>query len=265
MTDGADLAWIGLERTCEVRWSFALTPFLSRFDAKLYGGTGLAAATAVMEAETGHDALWATVQFVGSADVGERIDCHLEVLAGGRRTSQCRMTATVGDRVVLAALGATGTAGLQVVEAQVGTMPDVGGPKDAAPWGPRIQFSEEQLRSSWFAIADIRETERPGEHMMLWARMRELPMSRPAMGFLADMVPAGVMRAIGKMGAGTSLDNAMRFGPAPATEWILIEVDPHLAAGGYVHGAARVWSSDGVLLGVASQTAKMILWEEERE
>ena len=79
------------------------------------------------------------------------------------------------------------------------------------------------------------------------------------LGFLADMVPSSVARAAGRMGGGTSLDNSMRFGPAPDTEWVLIDYDPYLAHHGYAHGGARVWSEDGVLLGIASQTASVIL------
>src|SRR5688500_19271968 len=101
MSDGLDLAWLGLERHDDARWSFELTPSLSRPDGKLYGGTGVAVMVAITEAETGRDALWSTVQFVGSAEVGERVDCRLEVLAQGRRTSQVRLTASVGDRIVL--------------------------------------------------------------------------------------------------------------------------------------------------------------------
>ena len=58
--------WLGLERVESGLWEFEMTDGLSRFDGKLYGGTGLAAVTAAMEAETGRDALWATVQFVAS-------------------------------------------------------------------------------------------------------------------------------------------------------------------------------------------------------
>ena len=31
-------------------------------------------------------------------------------------------------------------------------------------------------------------------------------------GFLADVVPMGIMRAAGRMGGGTSLDNHLRYG-----------------------------------------------------
>src|SRR5438874_12862131 len=96
MSDGSDIAWLGLERRGEGRWSFELTSPLSRHDGKLYGGAGIAVSVATVEAETARNALWTTTQFVGPADIGERIDCHVEVLASGRRTSQGRVPGTVG-------------------------------------------------------------------------------------------------------------------------------------------------------------------------
>src|SRR5687768_12805000 len=142
MTDGSDLAWLGLERRDEGRWSFELTPPLRRMDGKLYGGTGIAVAVATMEAETARDALWTTVQFAGTAEPAERIDCHVEELARGRRTSQLRLTATVGNRVVLVALGATGVHRESPAEIQVGTMPDVPGPDECERWGHRWRQAE---------------------------------------------------------------------------------------------------------------------------
>src|SRR3954467_4967935 len=81
MSDGSDLAWLGLERSGDGRWSFELPSPLTRHDGKLYGGAGIAVSVAAMEAESGRDALWTTTQFVGQADMGERIDCNVEVLA----------------------------------------------------------------------------------------------------------------------------------------------------------------------------------------
>jgi len=249
--------WLGLERVESGLWEFEMTDGLSRFDGKLYGGTGLAAVTAAMEAETGRDALWATVQFVASADVGDRIRCQVDVLASGRRTSQVRVTATVGDRLVLAALGATGEPRTGGLEVQVGTMPDVPGPDDVAPWRPKVPFTIGESNQGWLRLADVRAV----SDMALWARIRDQPQTRATMGFLADIVPSAVVRAAGRAGAGTSLDNAMRFGPTPATDWVLIDLDPHFAAGGYLHGGARLWAPDGTFLAVASQTAVAITFD----
>ncbi len=252
--------WLGLQQDADDRWSFTLTPDLARFDGKLYGGTGIAVTTALLEHATGRDALWATAQFVGSADVGDRIELHVEVLAQGRRTSQVRVTGRCDGRTVIAALGAAGEARANAIEAHFGTMPDVPGPDDAGPWMPRVPFEIPMDRPSWLTITELREvqgmTPRP-----LWARLRDRALTRAALGFLADMVPSAVMQAAGRPGAGTSLDNAMRFGPPPDCEWLLIDFDPYFASGGYVHGGARLWSEDGTLVGIASQTASAILFD----
>src|SRR4051812_21363102 len=264
MTDGSDLAWLGLERHDEGRWSFELTPPLSRMDGKLYGGTGIAVTVAAMEAETARDALWATVQFVGSADIGERIDVHVEPLAMGKRTAQVRVTATVGDRVALAAIGSTAVHREGPVEAQIGAMPDVPGPADAQPWGSRWRGAGVEMpKTGWLLIAEMREVDLGNDRFAVWARMNDGHHTRATMSFLADMVPSAVARAAGHMGGGTSLDNAMRFGRFVDTEWILLDFDPWFATGGYLHGGARVWAEDGTLLGYASQTASAIVWTGE--
>ena len=262
MHDGSDLAWLGLERHDDRRWSFELTPPLSRMDGKLYGGTGIAVSVATMEAETARDALWSTVQFVGTADIGERVDCQVDVLASGRRTSQVRVTGTVGDRIVFITLGATGAHRENHVDVQVGTMPDVPGPDEAEPWGARWRDIEVP-RTGWLLIAEMRQVEVGEDQYAVWGRMQDHPQSRASMSFLADMVPSSVARAAGHMGGGTSLDNSMRFGHFTETEWVLLDFDPWFAAGGYLHGGARVWAEDGSLLGYASQTASAIVWSGE--
>ena len=262
-SDGFDLAWLGLERTGDARWSFELTSPMTRPDAKLYGGTGAAVAIAVMEAETARNALWTTVQFVGSADLGERIDCDVDVLAMGRRTAQVRMTASVGDRIVLMAIGATGLSRDGAIEAHMPTMPAVPSPEECADWGSARRGGPAGAgagaspqpahpRGGWLELSEMRQATESGS---MWARFRAGGQTRATIGFLADMVPTSVVRAVGMMGGGTSLDNSMRFGRLVDTEWILLDMDPWLASGGYLHGGARIWAEDGTLLGVASQTA----------
>ena len=184
--------WLGLERLASGHWVFELTRPLSRFDGKLYGGTGLAAVTAAIEAETDRYVLWVTVQFVASVDVGEKIECQVEVLAGGRRTSQVRVTGTVGDRVVLAALGATGLPRTGGLEVQVGSMPDVAPPDDCPRWMPKVPFPVTEGNQGWLDMVDLREVPDVALGMMLWGRMRDRPMSRSGIGFIADLVPSAV-------------------------------------------------------------------------
>ena len=256
-----DIAWLGLERQGEGEWSFELTPPLSRFDGKFYGGTGIAVTTAIMEAESGRSALWATVQFVGSADIGERFDCSVEVLAAGRRTSQLRMTATVGDRTASKPSAQPVTPAPDRSTCSSVTMPDVPSPHETPEWRPNISIPIPSGCGELADISELRGVTSPGNDGLMWARMRDIPQTRATLGFLADMVPSRVVSAAGRNGAGTSLDNAMRYGPRPDTEWILVDFDPYFAAGGYAHGGARLWSEDGTLLGVASQTATLLLFD----
>ena len=255
--------WLGLEGGGDGHYAFELTPPLSRFDGRLFGGTGIALTVAAFEVETGRDALWTTVQFAGSAEVGERIDCHVEVLAVGRHTSQVRLTALVGDRLVLAALGATASTSADGFAARLGHMPPVSGPttrsRSSSASRSRSPRSPSRAPLPW------RSTGRRGggQGWEVWAWMRDTPQSRATLGYLGDFVPSAVVRAAGRVGGGTSLDNSIRFGPdVPAdTDWLLLEFDPFFAASGYVHGAVRMWSADGLLLAVASQTAVARLFD----
>ena len=105
------------------------------------------------------------------------------------------------------------------------------------------------------AIAEFRQPTSSTDTGLLWVRMQEGTQTAETMAYLADFVPALVLRAAGRMGGGTSLDNSIRFGPPADGEWVLIDVEPYFGHGGYVHGAARVWTADGRLAAVASQTA----------
>ena len=71
------------------------------------------------------------------------------------------------------------------------------------------------------------------------------------------MVPLSVAHGAGLVAGGISLDNTIRVGAFEPTEWVLVDLRAHFAAGGYGHGAAQLWSESGRLLGTASQTASM--------
>ena len=254
----ADLEWLGLEPLGDGRWAFELRDGLSRLDGKFYGGTGLAVVTAAMEAETGRRALWATAQFVSSAATGDRLECRVEVLAGGRRSSQLRVTGYHGERVLFAALGATGEQRTGPLEVHFGRPPDVPPPLECPPWETPLVFRHLGERPGWLSLVDARSANATGA---MWMHLEGRPLTRGALPFLADTLPSAVVRAAGRRGAGTSLDNSIRFGAEPDGRWLLVDVDPHMVDSGYVHGAARLWSESGRLLGIASQTATLMLFE----
>ncbi|WP_232794114.1 MULTISPECIES: acyl-CoA thioesterase [Pseudofrankia] len=223
---------------------------------RMYGGTGLSLVGALVEAATGRSLRWATAQFVGTPRHGDRVDLVAEVLAAGRRTSQVRVTGFVGGRVVLAGLGAAGDVNPAIPEGTVPSMPVVPPPEDCPP--TRLPIPPD-LPPGFFAMVEMREFGE-GPRLRFWMRFPGRPVTRPAMlPMVADSVPTMVMAALGHSGSGSSLDNTIRIGSAPDSEWVLVDGTPEQAAGGYGHGSVRLWTPDGSLAGVGSQTAALWL------
>jgi len=92
--------------------------------------------------------------------------------------------------------------------------------------------------------------------MALWARIDGTPTWTPTMlGYVADVVPMAIHRALGaRQPGGMSLDNSLRVGPRVDTDWLLLALHAEAAHEGYGLGSVHLWSPDGVLAGVASQT-----------
>lgn len=248
--------------------SFELTRPLARFDGKLFGGTAIAAAVALAEVETARPALWTTVQFIsGATTIGDRFDCTTEVLAEGRSAAQVRIIARVDGREIFCALGATAHRKAGRVEAVFERFPTVPTPDEAPPFALPLpealrKNAAEMLRNIEMRTAPpLAGSDAPKNHLTLWARVPGRPATPTVMAYLADMVPLSIARAARRAGGGTSIDNTMRFGSSTEDEWVLLELDPHLAAGGYGHGGLLVWSSDGELLATGSQTASLLLFD----
>ncbi len=273
----SDAEFLGLtEGDGPGRYRFTVADHLTRLDGRLYGGTAIAVSVAAAQLVSDRSALWMTTQFVSTVEEGAEVDVLAEVLAAGKRTNQVRVTATAaGGEVIFASLGATGrprpAGDLDGVFEQC---PTVAPPDDALRWTSPFTGMAEAAGlpditlpggPSGFAVAiEMREPEvlrhpEPGPgRTCLWVRRRDgVPITPAVAAYLADMVPMSLCRALGVIALGTSLDNTIRVGSFVETEWLLLDLRPHLATGGYGHGVAHVWSEDGHLLATASQTASL--------
>jgi acyl-CoA thioesterase len=265
---GPDHALLGLQPAGPGRASFVLTPPLARFDGKLFGGTAIAAAVALAEVETARPALWTTVQFVsGDTSVGDRFDCTTEVLAEGKSAAQVRVTAHVDGREIFCALGATAHRKAGRIEAAFASFPSVPSPDEAPPFQLPLPAAMRAAAAKALRNIEMRSapplpgTSTPKSHLTLWARVPGSPATPAVMAYLADMVPLSIARAAERAGGGTSIDNTMRFAGDTAEEWVLLDLDPHLASGGYGHGGLLVWSPGGELLATGGQTASLMLFD----
>ena len=238
---------------------FLLASGLVRHDGALYGGTGLAVAVAAMEAATDRDALWCCTQFVDQPFKGDTVAWTVERLAMGRRASQLMVRASADGETAFVALGSTGVAKDDGLTGQYVAMPTVTMPDESRSHLRAIPVDLGE--DSWTKHIESRDAEllAPGPTVAMWMRRRDGgPITPAVLAFVADFVPLGVARAAGKMGAGASLDNTMRFkGGVADTEWVLVELLGELANGGFGHGSLRVWSEGGELLATGSQSASM--------
>lgn len=246
--------------------SFPLTRALCRHDGRLYGGTAVTAAIAMAEHASGRRCLWTTVQFVsGTATAGDRVHCTAEVLAAGRRTSQVRVTLRAGDQEISCALGATAVLKDRALTGVFQDAPPVDAADDCEEFRFPIPARLREVMDDRERHMELRIARRtdgstgPTGELLFWSRIPGRLATPAIIGFLADMVPMSVVKAAGRLGGGTSLDNTVRIAHAADTEWVLLQLDPHVALGGYGHGTAHVWSPDGTLLATASQTAALLV------
>lgn len=263
-----DLEWLDLALTGDGRRASMhvqdrhLSPV-----GRLYGGTAVAAAVALMEEATEGTAAWVTVQYASSCGLDEVLDLRVGVSAAGRRTSQLEVTATLGEREIFVALGAV-RAAPDPADGAAATPEE--GPRSTAQWQrppdvPPPEACTPLVLPAPFSNGNMRMTElRPVRdggggrdgHAALWCRP-DLggPLSAAVLGWQADMVGFAIAPAMAAMGS-TSLDNTVRFGPPadPAEDWVLADIRGQLATGGVGHGTVDLWSRDGTLLAVASQS-----------
>jgi acyl-CoA thioesterase len=253
-----DRAFFGLRLDASMRRGrFTAIDALSNPRGTLYGGAGVAAAIAMMEAATERRAHWTTLQFLSFASRGDEVECAVDVRSHGKYSSQVRVSAHVNGEEIFTALGATGAPRADLTTT-FERMPSVPGPDDSpvveamVPGDlTRSRFSVTEHRLAGEAD-DLRET---GSQVAFWVRVDGLPPSPAMLGYVGDCVALGMYRALGlEIGGGTSLDNTLRLGPHVETEWVLLDVRSHVIADGYGHGTVYLWAPNGALLGMASQT-----------
>ena len=247
------------------RFTFAVTPQVAVGHPDhqfLFGGAGLGAAIAALEAATGRPTVWATAQYLAFARPPADLALDVVVPVAGRHSSQARVTGRVGDTTILtvnAALGARPDA----LARQWAAMPDVPPPDTCPPiefdWVRRAddvngQFDQRIARGRYGAARGVGGPSPDGASAM-WVRPRDRrPVDRIMLAVVADFLPSGIGHALGAAAGGNSLDNTIRFlAPAP-TEWVLCDTVIEGMAGGFAHGRMRLFAENGALLATASQS-----------
>lgn len=262
---GATIDFLGLQPTDDpMRWRFPLHPGVMTARGALYGGAGLAAVIAALEATTGRPLVWATAQYLTFVHELTTLEVELDQPVAGRRTTQARGVVRDGDDEVLSVLATLGRRDSEV-RWTAAERPDVPPPNET-----RAQVVPE-AEGTFHSIYDLRIVKgvsrrqlakgRPavdtGGRAAYWVRLPGGPHVPDAaeLALVGDLVPSGFASATGLPITGASLDNTIRLGRLVETEWVLADVQVHAVLDGYGHGIAHLWAQDGTLLGTASQSA----------
>jgi acyl-CoA thioesterase len=233
----------------------------------IFGGVSMYAALRAMEEYLGRDDLslvTANAIFLAPVAPGP-ITIDVDVLRDGRRAAQVAADLRVPDVAgpalrVHGVFGATHDTELAHQEVR---FPEVPGPDELAPpperpnpFG-RINFHEQ---TDWRPASPLDD---PGKgHFLSWVRLCESEPHLLSLAVHGDVLGPAVGRALGplderEMFMVLSLEIGIRFVRAPATSWVLQEIEAWHIGDGYATGPARLWDEQGRLCAIATQTANL--------
>jgi len=225
----------------------------------LFGGAGLAASVAAMEAASDRPAIWATAHYISYAQPGSDADVHVALSAIGKAITQARATIMLGEREVLLATAALGTRdSLTDQWAQMDSVPHWRDCEETQHWsGDGTLGSRFRFRPAYGVFSNIPEDRirRDDGRLQLWMRPRDdVSIDRVLLAVIADFLSPGIRNATGRHAGGNSLDNTIRYCSMVETEWVLCDIMIDAIASGFVHGTMHIFAENGHLLAIASQS-----------
>lgn len=243
-----------------LHWHVEIQPRVLTYAGAVHGGALFATAVEALEGAIGRPLVWATAQYLHHAGPTGTIDLVITPEIEGQNTTQARVTLRVGDTDVLLALAALGSRPFPH-EGHWASAPDVPPPDASAPWlGPRTEgeqvLDHYEIRfATGRMIGDLDGTPGPGR-VALWCRVPNgpRPLSVGDLALIGDLSMPSLSDTLGVPISANSLDNTLRVVERASGEWVLLDVGVAAAAGGFAHASAHLWTEDGTLLAVASQT-----------
>jgi len=253
--------FLGLQATdSSLLWRLPVTRDVCGGRDSIYGGCGLAASIEAAERHTGRPAVWATCQFLRPAHVGSTVDLHVTVSASGRAVSHTRVIGSVAGEEVFCSLISLGHRDFPA-QGTWAKMPQVPGPQGLPPryiraanrGGVRERIEERAVTTDPNGI--MRE---PNGRCAVWISMPGgIPGSASALALIGDEVSTGTSAVLEPDMQAPSIDNTLRVVSPKKCDWVLADVELRAAANGFAHGIVNLWSPDGVLLGIATQTGAL--------
>jgi acyl-CoA thioesterase-2 len=254
----------------DLHWRLTVVPELTTPGNFLFGGCGLGAALVALEEASGRPTVWSTAQYLSYAPAHSVLDLTVTLAAEGRRITQGRVVGHVGATEILTVNAAVGSPGTLDAGGVWVTAPEVP-PPDHCPPRRLPDFTS----TSIFDRIDVRLAHgrsfeeisaglgTPGEATSaLWARVPgHLEPSAATLAIIGDYVSGGMSQPLGRRVMSRSLDNTLRMVHLEPTEWVLCDIRIQALVDGYGQGVAYLWSQEGSLLAIASQSMSVRFWD----
>ena len=261
---GNGAAWLGMAGPGEgATWKLTVHDGVTSGAGALFGGGATAAALVVARELAPQPLRWAAAHFGALARSGTDVALTARAISSGRTMTHVEVRAMVEDREAFTVRVAAGDRPAHAVQGQWVAPPSVDGPDAAAPFDHPVHEGTWAARFEW-RLAGTDAGASPWAAW--WVRPRADEPCEPlvAVAVLADYVTYGVGRALGEPMGGLSVDNVLRIDDlarAGEGEWLLLEVRPEAIAGGFGHGAARLFTTDGALVATGTQSMVVNNWD----
>lgn len=216
----------------------------------LMGGVNTAAAVEAAEQYCGRPLLTISSQFLSFAALGDRVSIGVDKLSEGRSVTQANIVNRVGDREILQASASLGDRDVSE-DTQFFQAPDVAHPEDCDP-APADNLDTSDLGSITEKRVCVEDSD--AGVGITWIKISDdAPVTAAKIALVADYLAGAIPRTRGA----SSLDNHLRVISRHETEWFLCQTRMAAFTRGFLHGETRLFSEDGRLLALASQSAAL--------
>lgn len=214
----------------------------------LMGGVSMATHIDALQRFFDKPLLWATIQFLNPALLGDDMVLEIETVGGGRNVVQAMVTMRRANVVLHRTLAALGQRGDEADRAFV-TVPKVARPNDCPEKAPDLYATKENLIGQFERKTAFEDATAGIEHM--WIRADFAP---PIDAAYLSLVSDFFLGAHERTRRGTSLDNTFRLINTRPTEWVLAVTHMSSFTRGAAQGNMHLFAEDGTLLAASSQT-----------
>jgi acyl-CoA thioesterase II len=234
----------------------------------LFGGATMGAGVSALEAACGRPLAWASAQYFGPARPGHSVTLSVSIRQRGQGITMAEAAVSSSGGLVARIVAALGT-GREHGNRHWRRAPSVLQPEDLQEtrhWRSHAGLhSHMEVRAAHGRYGRDRIGDpTPDGRLIFWIRPRSARIDKPYLAVVADFVPTGIGNALGTHSGGRSLDNNLRFVAPVETDWVLAEVAINAVENGLVHGEIALFSRDGVLMALGSQTLVLVHHTEKR-